>query len=188
MLYVGRFIYGIGAGCFTVFVNSFISEISPNELKGPMGIAFQFFTCFGILVSNLMGMPMIQSVDDTLCRHKPLQFETLEEERVNGINTFMRFEYWRIVFGVPIAFSVLQFILMATVYNYESPKYLKQNGMDGQLNEVMGKIYSGDQVKTRIDAINVSSGGSEKTITLSETLFDPRYRRATFVGVTLSTM
>jgi MFS family permease len=40
MLYVGRFIYGLGAGCFTVFVNSFISEISPNELKGPMGIAF----------------------------------------------------------------------------------------------------------------------------------------------------
>ena len=40
MLYIGRFIYGAGAGCFTVFVNSFISEISPNELKGPMGIAF----------------------------------------------------------------------------------------------------------------------------------------------------
>jgi hypothetical protein len=51
----------------------------------------------------------------------------------------------------------------------------------------MGKIYSGDQVKSRIDAINVASGG-EKTITLKETLFDPRYRRATFVGVTLSTM
>jgi MFS family permease len=40
MLYIGRFIYGVGAGCFTVFVNSFISEVSPNELKGPMGIAF----------------------------------------------------------------------------------------------------------------------------------------------------
>ena len=40
LLLIGRFIYGIGAGCFTVFVNSFISEVSPNELTGPMGIAF----------------------------------------------------------------------------------------------------------------------------------------------------
>jgi len=52
----------------------------------------------------------------------------------------------------------------------------------------MGKIYSGDQVKTRIDAINVSSSINEKTISMGETLFDPRYRRATLVGVTLSTM
>ncbi len=59
MLFAGRFIYGVGSGCFTVFTNSFISEISPNELKGPMGIAFQFFCCFGILISNLVGMPLI---------------------------------------------------------------------------------------------------------------------------------
>ena len=40
MLLIGRLIYGIGTGCFTVFVNSFISEVSPIELTGPMGIAF----------------------------------------------------------------------------------------------------------------------------------------------------
>jgi MFS family permease len=40
LLLSGRFIYGIGAGCFTVFVNKFISEVSPKELTGPMGIAF----------------------------------------------------------------------------------------------------------------------------------------------------
>lgn len=114
MLFIGRFVYGVGAGCFTVFVNSFISEVSPNELKGPMGIAFQFFTCFGILISNLMGMPLIQpmkTVDgkivDRRCLYAELQFETLEEEWEKGTNTFMRFEYWRVVFGVPIAFSLL---------------------------------------------------------------------------------
>ena len=40
LLLTGRLIYGIGTGCFTVFVNSFISEVSPIELTGPMGIAF----------------------------------------------------------------------------------------------------------------------------------------------------
>lgn len=128
LLFVGRFIYGLGSGCFTVFINSFISEISPNELKGPMGIAFQFFCCFGILISNLMGMPLIKADSArNLCRSQPLQFESLEDESKNGgTNSFMRFEYWRLVFGLPILFSVLQFFLMVTMYNYESPKYLKQ--------------------------------------------------------------
>ncbi len=127
MLYAGRFIYGVGAGCFTVFINSFISEISPNELKGPMGIAFQFFTCLGILISNLVGMPLIHQpkVPTSVCIDMPLQFETLQDEAVGGVNSFMRFEYWRVVFGVPIAFSVLQLLLMLTVFKYESPRYLK---------------------------------------------------------------
>jgi hypothetical protein len=34
MLFVGRFLYGAGAGSFTVFVNGFIGEIAPNELRG----------------------------------------------------------------------------------------------------------------------------------------------------------
>jgi hypothetical protein len=76
---------------------------------------------------------------------------------------------------------------MSTVYSYESPKYLKENGMEAELNDVMGKIYTGDQVKTRIEAINVAEGG-QKAITLNETLFDPRFRKATFVGVILSAM
>jgi MFS family permease len=35
----GRFIYGLGAGAFSVFVPSFINEITPTELKGPFGSA-----------------------------------------------------------------------------------------------------------------------------------------------------
>ena len=59
--------------------------------------------------------------------------------------------------------------------------------MNAQLVEVIGKIYSSDQVNNRIKVINVSKG-VEKVISLRETLFDPRYRRATFIGVTLSAL
>jgi MFS family permease len=112
VLFIGRLLYGVGTGCFTVFVNSFISEVSPNELTGPMGIAFQFFVCVGVLIANLIGMPMINKnyrgnpnpLDtDKYCLNYPLQFD----EETNGINKFMRFEYWRIVFGIPILFSVI---------------------------------------------------------------------------------
>lgn len=33
----GRFIQGLAAGSFSVFVPSFINEVTPTELKGPIG-------------------------------------------------------------------------------------------------------------------------------------------------------
>jgi MFS family permease len=34
---VGRFLYGVCGGAFSVFVPSFINEVTPTELKGPFG-------------------------------------------------------------------------------------------------------------------------------------------------------
>lgn len=35
---VGRFIYGISNGAFSVFVPLYINETAPIELKGPLGV------------------------------------------------------------------------------------------------------------------------------------------------------
>ncbi len=37
ILLLGRFIYGLAAGSFCVFVPSYISEITPTELRGTFG-------------------------------------------------------------------------------------------------------------------------------------------------------
>ena len=49
-------------------------------------------------------------------------------------------------FSAPALFALLQMVLMLTVFNFESPKYLKMKGRVAELTEVMGKIYSADQV------------------------------------------
>ncbi len=36
--------------------------------------------------------------------------------------------YWRVMFALPIGISILQGILLLTSFNYETPKFLKQNG------------------------------------------------------------
>jgi MFS family permease len=36
---VGRFLFGLSAGAFSVFVPSYINELTPTELKGPFGSA-----------------------------------------------------------------------------------------------------------------------------------------------------
>ena len=50
----------------------------------------------------------------------------------------------------------------------------------------MGKIYSHDQVQSRIDAIVIASGGNSPSYT--ETLTSPKYMVATLIGCTLSLM
>jgi hypothetical protein len=57
---------------------------------------------------------------------------------------FIGDDYWRVLFAFPIGTALLQTILMLTVFNYDTPKYLKQNNQKAKLTELMGKIYSSD--------------------------------------------
>ena len=53
---IGRFLYGIAAGSFSVLVPLFINETAPIEIKGPMGVITHFFVTFGIMISFLLGL------------------------------------------------------------------------------------------------------------------------------------
>lgn len=122
----------------------------------------------GILIANLLGIPLPDSANP----YSP--------------GSFVDDEYWRILFALPIVLAVIQSVLLFTAFNYETPKYLKMNGRKAELNSIMGRIYSSDQVSKRIDAIVVSSDGAESSPSYKETLTSPKYRTATLIGCTLS--
>lgn len=124
------------------------------------------------------------------CKLIPLQFEDSDKIIARTDNKFLRFDYWRIIFAFPVLISIIQMFLMFTVYNYESPKFYKENNRNAELNQVMGKIYTPDQVKQRIDDINVvaNQDGEANKVTIMQTLTDPRYKKATLIGVSLSAM
>jgi len=146
-------------------VPSFINEITPTELKGPYGAITQLLITFGIFIANVLGTPLPDS-------KTPID------------KSFIQTEYWRVLFGLPIVFCIIQSCLLFTVFNYETPKFLKQTGREAELNEIIGKIYSSDQIESRIDAIPVSVGGA--ALTYKETLFSPKYRIATLMGCALA--
>ena len=56
-LIAGRVLFGLSSGTFSVFVPSFINEITPTELKGSFGSATQFLINFGILLANIIELP-----------------------------------------------------------------------------------------------------------------------------------
>jgi len=55
-LLIGRFMYGIAAGSYSVFCPKYIAETAPTEIKGPAGGLSQICITFGILVPFALGL------------------------------------------------------------------------------------------------------------------------------------
>ena len=56
MQLIGRFLWGMAAGVYTVLVPKFINETVPSNLKGPFGAMSQFMVTFGIVVPALLAL------------------------------------------------------------------------------------------------------------------------------------
>ena len=100
---------------------------------------------------------------------------------------FFTGDYWRVIFAIPIAISIIQVLLLLTVFNWETPKYYKERGQTEKLNQVMAKIYNPHAIQSRIDEIIVDNK-QEKTVQVSfkDSLFNRKYLYATYLGCALS--
>lgn len=58
LVVIGRFLWGICAGSFSVYCPKFISELCPDELKNDFGGINQLMLTLGILVPVLMAIPI----------------------------------------------------------------------------------------------------------------------------------
>lgn len=81
-------------------------------MKGPLGTVTQILITVGIMVSFFLGLPIPD-------------FTNHPEERLS--DDFMVLGYWRVMFALPIVFAIIQSLLLLTVFNYDTPKFMKQN-------------------------------------------------------------
>lgn len=166
-LCIGRFIYGMSVGAFSVFCPKYISETAPIEVKGPAGALSQVCITFGILVAFCCGLG-IGDVDD------------------DDIDSFEIQYYWYILFILPLVFSLIQVLLLWCVFPYDTPYMLKQKNKTEDLNKLMNNIYKTEEIaQERIDIIVVAVG-EDGEISYGEVCCDPKYSKATFVGITLA--
>jgi len=98
VLAAGRFIVGVGAGVTTSIVNMYLSEISPVKLRGAIGVLPQLGIVIGILVSQLLAIPLASG-------GRPWQ--------------------WRLLLGWVTTLPLIQMILLP--FCPESPKFLLVN-------------------------------------------------------------
>lgn len=166
---VGRVLLGVACGGFTVYCPKYINEVAPKELSGPAGGMFQLMVCFGIFLS--------------LASTYAYDVESSSKESMDRLCFFL--------FGLPIGLSFLQMFLLSFVFNYDTPKMMKEKGEDGKLREFMSKLYEPYAVQDAIDEVKVDSkdadgDGQVDGVSYSAICCSPQYSKATFVGCMIS--
>ena len=137
-LCIGRFIYGLGVGGFSVFVPKYIAETAPTEIKGPAGALTQITVTLGILIAFSVGLG-IHDVEEA------------------DIDSFEIQHYWQVVFVIPIGIAIIHIILLLTVFPYETPVVLKENEDFEKLNDLMIRIYQDEgEADARINEIYIA--------------------------------
>lgn len=100
---------------------------------------------------------------------------------------------------MPVFFSVLQVILMVTVFKYNTPVELKERKDFENMTALFNKVYIKEHVEWRMAEVSVKkeSGHTDEDpseevtlkvagTTYSETFCDPNLRAAAWVGCALS--
>lgn len=168
VLCVGRFIYGVAVGAFSVFCPKYIAETAPIEVKGPAGALTQVCVTFGILIAFTVGLG-IGDVDE------------------DDQNSFEIQYYWYILFAIPLFFAAVQVLLLFFVFPYDTPYVLKQRGETEKLNTLMNNIYSTEErAAERTSFIITVNEDDQNDMSYGTLCCDPRYSRATILGCALS--
>lgn len=121
-LITGKILQGLAVGSFSLYCPKFIAETAPIEIKGPSGALPQVCITFGILVAFVIGFGL-GDVDQ------------------DDYDSFQIQYYWYIIFAIPLLISLIQVLLLVTIYSYDTPSFLKQNGKTEELKVLMNKIY-----------------------------------------------
>jgi MFS transporter, SP family, arabinose:H+ symporter len=113
-----RFGQGMCAGIISAIVPLIIKELAPFELSGFFGVFQQLFITIGIFTSCIFAYILGLMADD-----------------------FSGESYWRLVFGFPLITISIQTILLFTIYNFETPKYLLQHNREAQARQLLQRFY-----------------------------------------------
>ncbi|GAB4832324.1 hypothetical protein Ancab_006338 [Ancistrocladus abbreviatus] len=151
---VGRLLCGIGIGISSALVPLYISEISPTEIRGALGSVNQLFICIGILAALVAGLPLAGD---------PL--------------------WWRTMFGIAIAPSVLLAIGMAM--SPESPRWLFQQGKISEAEKAITTLFGKERVPEVMQDLRAAAQSSSEQEAGWFDLFSRRYWKVVSVGAAL---
>lgn len=127
-LLLGRLICGLGIGAALCCVSLFIPEVAPPSQRGFLSSLNQLFTCGGILLSIVAGLP--------LARAGPA--------------------YWRKMFAVAILPCIAQ--LGALLWVPESPRWLAKAGRKAEAQEAATRLWGPGAAVPAVEASEAVGG------------------------------
>ena len=111
---------GIAVGGYTTTVPLYISEISPISLMGMLGSLIQIQGNLGSTIAFIVAFAAPYSDD-------------------SDVNTNQN---WRLIYALPVLFSLAQAVLFLAVFRYDTPKFYKIKGDEANYHKAMSQIYS----------------------------------------------
>ncbi|MGL5385959.1 MAG: sugar porter family MFS transporter [Serratia sp. (in: enterobacteria)] len=163
---IGRLFMGFAVGLYSSVVPPYINEISPKHLTGTFGSCHQLCVTIASLVAAIIGLTLPTLTNDEARDHLS----------------------WRFAYSGPFFLSVIQVILILTVYRYESAVHYLSKGDEETAKLTLKHIYSDpneveEVFKELTNAVNcTSTGGSGHEVTGS--LYST-YKKAFWFGILL---
>ena len=114
IMMIGRFIWGVAYGAFSVVCPKLIVELTPEELIGPFAAINQISLTTGAAFPSTFALAYPRNIKIT----------------TDPKNDFYVNQYFRVIWSVPLVIGFIQVLLLMTVFNNESLIYLKRHGKD----------------------------------------------------------
>lgn len=165
-LFVGRMLLGFAIGFASMIVPVYVGETSPAYMRGFLLTGFQLMICFGEMSASLISGA----------------FSYIDPLKVG----------WRLMVGFAAIPSFLQ--LVGFLFLPESPRFLYEIGEDKATEQVLNKIYKGDEKWVEFELSEISRVCKEekeaKAKVKNEFVFlrmlqTPHVRRALIIGCLL---
>ena len=164
-----RFLGGVGIGLASNVVPLYISEIAPAKSRGRLITYYQFALTFGILVAYLTNAGLLQYATTHPVAGEAGPFSYIFSQEV-----------WRgmLVLGAVPAILFLVGLFLVP----ESPRWLMQQGREGEAIAILERISSQDEMQKEVAQLQ----NAVKTTEVSyKELFSPRWRKALLIGMLL---
>lgn len=171
-LVVFRIIGGIGIGVASVISPLYIAEISIPKYRGTLVALYQLAITVGFLGAYLANFGLLSHA------------ETLQQTGSNGglYQKIFSTESWRAMLGLESLPAVLFFVILFLIP--ESPRWLISRGHDSKAGGIFSRIFSAEEVPTQIKNVKELIKGEARSNW--KLLFQPGFRLALFIGVTLA--
>lgn len=140
MFVIGRFMSGIMVGLLSSVSSTYMSEISPSEIRGKTGSFFQLLRMIGLTTSYVLGLALPEQTSDPMNN------------------------WWRFMFGYPAILNAIQGLLFLFVFKYESPYWLIKNGKNDEAIQVLSSLYVYDVDKVYEQISSVKADPLDKEI------------------------
>lgn len=123
-LTVFRFVLGIGIGCSSATVPTFLSELAPSRLRGAMSALNQIFIVLGILISFLVDYWLDGAMGDNA---------------------------WRWMFAGAVVPAVI--LLIGMQFLPETPRWLIKIGKEDEARAVLNATHDGEDIDAEVASI-----------------------------------